>query len=155
MTGALSLVSLMDIFTILVFFLLVNSSEMEIIPSSKAVTLPESIAEQKPRETVLVMVTGSEILVQGEPVALVQDVLQDSGEVIEPLRAAVVAQARKSVLTGPDGEPLPREITIMGDKEVPYRILKKVMVSCTHADYERISLAVIQKAPTGATGEAG
>ena len=38
-----------------------------------------------------------------------------------------------------------REVTIMGDRELPYSVLKKVMASCTEADYGKISLAVLQK----------
>ena len=38
-----------------------------------------------------------------------------------------------------------REITIMADKSLPYEVLKRVMATCTDADYGRISLAVIQK----------
>jgi len=36
-------------------------------------------------------------------------------------------------------------VTIMGDKEIPYSLLKKVMATCTSADYGKISLAVMQK----------
>src|SRR5512138_1138557 len=75
--AGLNLVSLMDIFTILVFFLLVNSAEVELLPSTRAIELPESIAEQKPRETVVVMVTDTDILVQGERVASLQEALAE------------------------------------------------------------------------------
>ena len=51
-----NIISLMDIFTILVFFLLVNSSDVEVLPSAKSIQLPESIAAEKPRETLVVMV---------------------------------------------------------------------------------------------------
>jgi biopolymer transport protein TolR len=145
--ASLSLVSFMDIFTILVFFLLVNSSEVEIIPSSKVVTLPESVTEQRPRETVLVVVNETDILVQGEKVAAVEEVMNDSAPIIESLAAAMQQQAAKTVLQEEGAEPVLREVTIMGDKEIPYRLLKKVMLSCTRAEYERISLAVIRRAP--------
>ena len=62
--GALNLVSLMDIFTILVFFLLVNSSDVEVLPNAKDVQLPESIAEEKAKETVVILIGDEDILVQ-------------------------------------------------------------------------------------------
>ena len=65
-TVTLNLVSLMDIFTILVFFLLVNSAQVEVLPNAKDLQLPESIAEQKARENVVIMVTADQILVQGQ-----------------------------------------------------------------------------------------
>ncbi|MGB5491712.1 MAG: biopolymer transporter ExbD, partial [Woeseiaceae bacterium] len=65
--GALNLVSLMDIFTILVFFLLVNSSDVETLPNAKDLQLPESIAEQKAKETVVILIGEVDIIVQGTP----------------------------------------------------------------------------------------
>jgi len=143
---AFNLVSLMDIFTILVFFLLVNSSDGEVLPSTKSVELPESIAEQKPRQNVVVMVTDRDILVQGNRIALLSEVEGSNEPLIAPLKLALEAQDSRRLLQGAaDKAPAP-EVTIMGNKEIPYRLLKKVMASCTEAGYGKISLAVMQKA---------
>jgi len=72
--GALNLVSLMDIFTILVFFLLVNSSDVEELPNAKDIQLPESIAEAKASESVVILIREEFIIVQGTPVAKDSDV---------------------------------------------------------------------------------
>ncbi len=141
-TAPLNLVSLMDIFTILVFFLLVNSSEVEILPGTRAVDLPRSTAEQRPRETVMVMVTGEDILVQGRKVARLAEALATEAAVIAPLRAALEEQAARSLLRR--DETLP-EVTILADRNLPYRLLKKIMMSCTEARYGKVSLAVLQK----------
>ena len=90
--ATLNLVSLMDIFTILVFFLLVNSTEVEVLPNAKDLQLPESIAEQKARETVVVMVTNEDVLVQGRVVAKMDEVLNASGIVIPALKEALRQQ---------------------------------------------------------------
>lgn len=140
----LNVVSLMDIFTILVFFLLVNSSDVEVLPDARDVQLPQSIAEEKPEVNVVVLVGEDEILVQGKPVAAVADVLAISGNEIPALRAALLAQNERELGKG-GGDIAGREVTIMGDKDIPYRLLKKVMATCTAADYGRISLAVLQK----------
>ena len=141
----LNLVSLMDIFTILVFFLLVNSSDVEVLPNAKDVQLPESIAETKARESVVILITDEEILVQGRVVSRIDDVLAREGLVIPELKAELVAQAGRSLLANAEDEALGREVTIMGDKEIPYHLLKRVMATCTDADYGRLSLAVLQK----------
>lgn len=138
----LNLVSLMDIFTILVFFLLVNSSDVEVLPKASEVQLPQSIAEEKPEINVVVLVGEHDILVQGEPVAKVADVLGTAGNEIPALRAALLAQNDRELS---EDDVAGREVTIMGDKDIPYRLLKKVMATCTSADYGRISLAVLQK----------
>ncbi len=142
--GKLNVVSLMDIFTILVFFLLVNSSDVEVLPNPEDVQLPQSIAEQKPEINVVVLVGEEEILVQGAPVASVAEVLATPGNEIPALREALLAQNEREL--GAAGDDIAgREVTIMGDKDIPYRLLKKVMATCTSADYGQISLAVLQK----------
>lgn len=143
--SSLSLVSLMDIFTILVFFLLVNSAEVQTLEPPKTVTLPESVAVEKPRETVVVMVTPEQVLVQGAPVVSVADVDATEGNLIEPLAAALKAQDDRALIRAAATDLSAREITILGDRDVPYRVLKKVMATCTEADYGKLSLAVVQK----------
>lgn len=145
--GGLNLVSLMDIFTILVFFLLVNSSEVESLPNAKDLELPESIAEEKARETVVVVVTASEILVQGERVASVSEVLAAEGNVIPVLKQALVAQNDRILREAARQDVASREVTIMGDRTTSYRLIKKIMATCTSADFGKISLAVMQKSP--------
>lgn len=143
--GSLNLVSLMDIFTILVFFLLVNSSEVEVLPNAKDIQLPESIAEEKAKETVVVLIGDENILVQGRPVASVAEVMAQSGNSIPALKAALQNQNRRALRRENQDNVASREVTIMGDKDIPYRLLKKVMATCTESDYGRISLAVLQK----------
>lgn len=143
--GALNLVSLMDIFTILVFFLLVNSSDVETLPNAKDLQLPESIAEEKAKETVVILIGEQDIIVQGTPVAKVADVMRIKGNDIPALREALVSQNDRVLKREAQQDIEGREVTIMGDKEIPYRLLKKVMATCTASDYGQISLAVLQK----------
>ena len=143
--GALNLVALMDIFTILVFFLLVNSSDVETLPNAKDIQLPQSIAEEKAKESVVILISEEDILVQGSPVAKVADVMKLKGNDIPQLRQALLSQNDRVMRRESQDDIADREVTIMGDKDIPYRLLKKVMATCTMADYGRISLAVLQK----------
>ena len=144
-SGALNLVSLMDIFTILVFFLLVNSSDVETLPNAKELQLPESIAEQKAKETVVILIGEEDLIVQGTPVAKIADVMKIKGNDIPALRQALKSQNDRVLRREAKDDIAGREVTIMGDKEIPYRLLKKVMATCTESDYGQISLAVLQK----------
>jgi biopolymer transport protein TolR len=143
--GALNLVSLMDIFTILVFFLLVNSSDVQTLPNSKDLQLPESIAEEKAKETVVILIGEIDIIVQGTPIAKVADVLAIKGNDIPALREALKSQNDRILRRAAQENIAGREVTIMGDKDIPYRLLKKVMATCTESEYGQISLAVLQK----------
>ena len=143
--GSLNLVSLMDIFTILVFFLLVNSSDVEVLPNAKDIQLPESIAEEKARETVVILIGEVDIIVQGTPIVKVADVMRRRGNDIPELRQALLSQNDRVLRKEAQRDIAGREVTIMGDRDIPYRLLKKVMATCTDAEYGQISLAVLQK----------
>ena len=83
--GKMNLTSLMDVFTILVFFLLVNTGSVEVMEAPKTITLPESRLESKPRETVVIFVSQDEVIVQGRVVARVADILADTSATVEPI----------------------------------------------------------------------
>ena len=141
----MNLTSLMDIFTILVFFLLVNSGAAEVMDPPKSVELPESVVESKPRETVVIYVGTDQISVQGQPVAEVSEVLEAPGDDIVAIkeRLALIQQS----IIGPSTQQVAQsqEVTILADKAVPFAVVKRVMSTCTGEGYGRISLAVIQK----------
>lgn len=155
-TSKLNLVSLMDIFTILVFFLMVNSSDVQVLQSNKSIKLPESTAEKAPRETLVVMLNDSDLLVQGRKLVDIDKVLGRDDEIIQELDKELKYQAsRRSELSKSEIEN-GRAVTIMGDEEIPYRLLKKVMTTCAQADYRNISLAVSRMAGQSAkSGQEG
>ena len=141
----MNLTSLMDVFTILVFFLLVNSGSVEVLDAPKEVQLPEGLVEEKPRETVVIFISPEEVLVQGNAVAQVSDILEGDASSYDPI-AAQLAQIRDNVvgpatLAAADSQ----EVTILADKSVPFIVVRKVMSLCTGEGYENVSLAVIQK----------
>ncbi len=142
----MALVPFIDMLTMLVVFLLLHSSDVEILPNTKNITIPQSIAELKPRETVVVMVTTEDLLVNGRSVAKVADINRvDAALVIEPLRLALKEQSDSSLRNASQEDLAEREITIMGDKGTPFTVLKRVMATATAADYGKVSLAVIQR----------
>ena len=146
--GGLSLVSLMDVFTILVFFLLVNSASSDVMEPPKNIKLPDSAVETKPRETVIVMITPTQILVQGEPVISTQEVIDSKIAIIEQVKDRLMLQKKKVIGINTKTVSQSKEITVLAHRTVPFHLMKKVMASCTSAGYGKISLAVIQKAKT-------
>ncbi len=142
----LQLTSLMDVFTTLVFFLVLNSgAAVETLQQPRQIQLPESVVEQKPRETVVVVVGKDEVLVQGVPVARVADIQASQDIPIEPLSVRL-AELRESVIgLSTQAVAESQEVTVIADKSVPFSVLKKVMATCTAQGYTRVSLAVVQK----------
>ena len=143
---ALNLVSLMDVFTILVFFLLVNSSSSDVMEQPKTVKLPESVVDAKPRETVIVLVTEQNVLVQGDVVMSTADVIASNAMVMEPIRQRLLEQQKKVIGIKTRTIAESKEVTVLAHRTLPFKLLKKVMSSCTSAGYGKISLAVVQKA---------
>ena len=141
----LNMVPLMDVFTILLFFLLVNSTSSDVMEPPKSIKLPASFVESKPRETVAVMITEDEILVQGESVISTADVLASTETEIDIIMRRLLEQQNRVIGISERTMSDSAEVTVLADKTIPYEILKKVMSSCTYAGYEKISLAVTQK----------
>ena len=145
----LNLTPLMDVFTILVFFLLFHSSGGDVLETPKQIKLPDSVVETKPRETVVIMVSPEVVVVQGEAVVNTPELFDDSvrmvggiTERLEQLERNIIGISTKAVAEG-------KEITILADKTIPFKVLKKIMSTCTGSGYGRISLAVVQKAEQG------
>lgn len=143
--ASMNLTSLMDIFTILVFFLLVNSGSVELLEAPKNVKLPESHEETKPRETVVIFVSSENVLVQGEIVADTADILAGDAGTMEPIMARL-AELKESIIgSSTEVVAASQEVTILADKSVPFLVIRKIMSACTGEGYENVSLAVIQK----------
>lgn len=140
----MNLVSLIDIFTILIFFLLSSAAGVEMLPSPKAVKLPESLSQSVPHDTLVVVVSASEIIVDGRRVASVSEAMATQGDVIAPLKAELDLHAGREVVRK-ENAAKGRTLTIMGDKGIPYALLRKVMTTAARANYVDVSFAVAQK----------
>ena len=144
--AGLNLTPLMDVFTILVFFLLFHSASGDVLESPRHIKLPDSSVETKPRETVVIMVSPEVVLVQGEAVISTPELFGTKIETVseitarlEQLERSIIGISTKTVVES-------KEVTILADKTIPFRVIKKIMLTCTGSGYGRISLAVIQKA---------
>jgi biopolymer transport protein TolR len=140
----LNLIPMIDILSVMVSFLLVYSTNVEVLQNNKAIEIPQSISEQQPKQTVVVMLTKDELFVQGELIESVAEIRANNGSILAPLRAAL----KRGTLVGQEvteKDLADREITVMADKALPYEIIKKVMATCTDADYGKLSFAVLQK----------
>ena len=140
----MTLVPFIDILTIMVVFLLVHTSDVEILPNTKNISIPESIAEQEAAPTVVVMITKDDLLVRGELVATRRGRSRQGRAIIAPLQGCSEGQAE---LLG--AEPRSRNSTSARSRswaiaDTPYSVLRKVMATCTDAEYGKVSLAVIE-----------
>lgn len=150
----MNMISLMDIFTILVFFLLVNSEAVETVPSN--LELPQAVEDTPAGDTVTVMITRDDIFLDDKRITSMRAATRAESGIV-PLVRALNDDVAALVIPGTDGQITRGPITILADQTVPYSLIKKVMQACAEADYAKISLAVVQntEAPAGAAlGEA-
>jgi biopolymer transport protein TolR len=142
--GMSALIPMIDMLTILVVYLLVHAADYEILPNTRSIRIPQSVSETKPRETVTVLVTRESVFVNGTELASVAALRAAPEPVIEPLRQALRAEAGKRMLKNRD-DPTSHEVTVLADKDLPYRFVKKILSTCTAAEYGTVSLAVLER----------
>ena len=139
----MNLVALIDIFTILIFFLM-SSTGIEVLTNARAVKLPISTAEKAPRQTIVVAVSDTDIVVDGRKVASVAEATAQEGDLIPGLKAELDLLASRQVV-GADKDGSSKAVTIMGDKALPYSLLRKVMFTSARANFTEIAFAVQRK----------
>ena len=138
----LNLVSLMDIFTILVFFLLVNSGDNQLVQNNNDnLVLPASTSSEQPSETLVVAVSKTDIVVGGRAVVSLEDVISNEG-LIPALTEELMYQAGRKTELSDKEKAQGLAVTVMGDEDLEYDILKRVMATCADANYRDLSLAV-------------
>ena len=140
----INIVSLIDIFAILVFYLLVSIAAVELHPNEQAVQLPHSTSQERPHETTQLMVTRKDILLNNRFVMNTDEALASNDKFLAKLKAEFLGSVglQQSAETGAVNR---GEINILANKDIPYSLLKKLMATCTEAQFTRISLAVVQR----------
>jgi biopolymer transport protein TolR len=139
--GPLSLVPMIDILTIMVVYLLVHAADAELLSNPRNVSMPMSVSELKPREATVITVARDMLYVNGEEVVSVAEVAASTEPVVERLRLKLRKQARSLLGASADE----REITVIADKSLMYPVLRRIVASCSAAEYTKVSLAVVER----------
>lgn len=148
----LNLIPMIDIMSVMVAFLLIYSTEVEVVQNAKDVEIPLSTAEAKPAETVVVTITKDTLLVQGDVVATMDQIRDPKEALIEPLREYLSRPLTTKGDAAQQAALAHREITVLADKSLPYEVIRKVMTTCTAAAYDKLSLAVLETSGSAAAG---
>jgi len=140
----INLIPMMDVLTVLVFFLLFHSFNST-LPDAQ-IALPTSAVETRPRETVAIVVSPEAVMVQGEAVVSTPRLLDDGIVMVKELRDRLEQLGNGAISASAEAAAKTMEVTLLADKTIPFKVLKKIMSTCTACGYERISLAVAEKA---------
>jgi biopolymer transport protein ExbD len=145
----LNITSMLDMFTILILFLLKSySAEGMIITIPADLFLPDSTTQTSPRPGLVVELSQNHIVVDGEviPVDLAQ--IEASEEILIPeLFSHLITKARQyeEIASINPAASFTGQMILEGDREVPFRLLKKILYTCGQAGFINQSLAVFQK----------
>jgi len=135
----LNLIPMMDVLTVLVLFLLFHSFNGE-MPEQR-IELPDSVVETRPRETLAIVINPEAVMIHGAPVVRTSELYEDRIGMVVQIKERLEELEREVGITAPES----KEITLLADKTIPFKVLKKIMSTCTASGYGRISLAVVQK----------
>jgi biopolymer transport protein ExbD len=139
-----ALVPMIDMLVILVVYMLVHTSDYEILPNTKNISIPSSVSEAKPSSSTVLMITRDTIYVDGKVTATVAAVENGDPASLHALENALNASASTEAVLRATGAK-PAEVTVMADKGLPYSLLKAVMTAATQAHVGKLSLAVVEK----------
>lgn len=146
----LNITSMMDMFTIILVFLLKNfSTEGAIVTPADNLTLPESTIEKRAKESLSVKVARTTITVENNLVLdeqLFAQLLQQKDFMIKPLYDVLLKYSEEAKkMSEISGKEFSGEITIQGDVEIPYNVLTRVMYTCGQAGYPNMNLFVYRQ----------
>lgn len=143
MVATLNLTSLMDIFTILLIFLLVNNNNAAKLPDDQDIQLPESTAQELPNDVLIIQVSPSSVVIDGRKIADTQAVRAQEERTVEALVEELKFRASRALALDSEEE---REVMIQADRDVPYAVIKKLMRSCMETPYTKVAFAVLKVA---------
>lgn len=143
MVATLNLTALMDIFTILLIFLLVNNNNAAKLPDDQDIQLPESTAQELPNDVLIIQVSPSSVVIDGRKIADTQAVRAQEERTVEALVEELKFRASRALALDSDEE---REVMIQADRDVPYAVIKKLMRSCMETPYTKVAFAVLKVA---------
>ena len=163
--AALSLTAMVDMFTVLVVFLLQNyATTGEVLEIDKSVVLPtaESVKDLKPAN--VVMISSDRIMLNNEFISDYESIKDRQDWLIDTLKEKIeriifegneeknklqnqikAAVSRKNEADGKDEIDSFKKITIQADQMIDFLTVKKVMYTVTEAGIIEINFAVIKK----------
>ena len=147
---------LVDMFVIIVLFLMANfSATGEILSQTKDIQLPSAVNVDPIELVPVVMVSNEQVILSGTLIGRVEDLTRDDMLDIPLLQEKLREQKKQDEdlhALAQDGQPFKGDINIQGHKDVQFKIIKRVMYNCAAAGYGNINFAVLQAGGENAEG---
>jgi len=146
----LNLTAMVDVFTVLLIFLLKSyAAEGGLLASTPDLQLPQSTSSLKPDSTLTLVITTDLIFVQDQRVMKTQEVLQSRELYIPQVGQALEENSMRLGVERNHGG----RLTILGDRRIPFRLLKSILFTANEAGFSDLSLAVFHEERNNGKGE--
>ena len=147
----LNITSMIDMFTLMVVFLLKNySAQGQLVTPAKGLLLPTSSVEKTAGEALSVKISQKTIMVENTVVidSAGLEGLKTQKDFLIPALYNVLSDQAKSARQSAEmfKTEFSGKISIQGDLEVPYNVLTRVMYTCGQAGFPSMNLVVYRKA---------
>jgi biopolymer transport protein ExbD len=156
MFADLLITPMVDMFVIIVLFLIANfSATGEVLMMTKEITLPEAVHVKEVEMVPVVMVSKDQVLVSGTVIGRVEDLTRDDYlniPALEEKLRVMKKQYEDLHSLAKDTDAFKGDVNIQGDKDVPYKVMKRILFSCNTAGYNNLNFAVTSLG-TGKQGE--
>ena len=148
---SLNLVPMIDVFMVLVFFLLVTTSSIDNMRSPRELALPTSLSLDQPTDAPIIMITKQAVLIQGVQVMTLDEAIASAPDKPLPqVRAELLKVTLMSVKGTDNAAATTRgEVNVMADRDIPYTVLKKVLATCGELKFARIAISVAHAGKRG------
>ena len=152
----LNITAMMDMMTIILVFLLKSYAASAImLTQSEDIKPPISSTRAVPKDTVAVTITPKDILVGDRVVVTLENgqvpASQLDGRLVKPLDQALRHEVEKLKLIAArnPAAPFSRELSVIGDRKIPYDLLLTVLYTAGQAELENYRFVVLQKGEPG------
>ncbi|MEW6682393.1 MAG: biopolymer transporter ExbD [Nitrospirota bacterium] len=148
----LNLTAMVDVFTVLLVFLLKSySAEGTLTAAAQNLELPASTSSLTPQPTITITISEDTLFVDDERVGALVELTAGDAPYIPELGQALKARVDKARLIAGSNpsHSFQGRVTILGDKNTPFATLERVMYTASLSEFGDIALAVYQKGRSG------
>jgi biopolymer transport protein ExbD len=144
----LMLTSLVDMFTIIVIFRLQNfSANGDILFLTKDIKLPFAVHGAELERAPVLSVSADAVTLEGKQIAQTADLAKRELLNVPEIEDALRDEKRRYELIHQNDpeHPFRGLVNVQADKQIPFKVIKKVMFACNQSGFGNISFAAIAK----------
>lgn len=146
--ASLMLTSLVDMFTIIVIFLLMNfSANGEVLYLSKDIKLPDAYHGAMLERAPVISVSGDAVTFDGRMLLNTGDLLKGDVLNVPELEDALREERRRyeQIHQNDPDHPFRGLVNVQADRRIPFKVIKRVMFACNQSGFGNINFAALSR----------